>query len=164
MTTPTTPEPFSYYNVGIEYHTKDKIIFHKEPTRNLEARWWGPDTPLSSAPDIEALTKERDEYKERMQRLMTTVTELTKERDSIAACYEAREEEAHQLSERIIKLTKERDALAAAGKRAVVALESLFGIPAEFTCVGGGGVAVWRLGGSDAPRRAITALREAGVR
>ena len=37
---------------------------------------------------------------------------ITKERDSIAACYEAREEEAHQLSERIIKLTKERDALA----------------------------------------------------
>ena len=61
--TPTTPEPFAYYNVGIEYHTKDKIIFHKEPTRNLEARWWGQDTPLYSAPDIEALTKERDEWK-----------------------------------------------------------------------------------------------------
>lgn len=32
---------------------------------------------------------------------------------SAEACYEAREEEAHQLSERIIKLTKERDAMMA---------------------------------------------------
>ena len=44
--------------------------------------------------------------------LADQVEALIKERDSIAACYEAREEEAHQLSERIIKLTKERDALA----------------------------------------------------
>ena len=34
---------------------------------------------------VEALTKERDEYKERMQRLMTTVTELKKERNAPAA-------------------------------------------------------------------------------
>ena len=31
------------------------------------------------------MTSERDEYKERMQRLMTTVTELKKERDALAA-------------------------------------------------------------------------------
>ena len=54
--------------------------------------------------------------------LADQVEALIKERDSIAACYEAREEEAHQLSERIIKLTKERDTLAAAAKLALDAL------------------------------------------
>jgi len=38
--------PFAYFNVGIAYHVKDKILFHKEPTQNLEDRWWGPDIPL----------------------------------------------------------------------------------------------------------------------
>ena len=61
------------------------------------------------------------------------------------------------------QLIAERDALAAAAKLALDALESLFGVPAEFTGVGGGAVAVWRLGGSDKPRKAITALRQAGV-
>ena len=64
---------------------------------------------------------------------------------------------------KIEALTKERDALAAVAKMALDALESLFGVPAEFTGVGGGAVAVWRLGGSDKPRKAITALRQAGV-
>ena len=45
-------------------------------------------------------------------------------------------------------------------RQALEALESLFGIPAQHTGVGGGGVAVWRLGGSAAPTAAITALRE----
>ena len=40
------------------------------------------------------------------------------------------------------------------------ALESLFGIPDINTGAGGGGVAVWRLGGSDLPRQAITAIQE----
>ena len=47
----------------------------------------------------------------RQRPLEEKIEALTKERDSISACYEAREEEAHQLSERIIKLTRERDEL-----------------------------------------------------
>ena len=46
-------------------------------------------------------------------------------------------------------------------KLALEALEGLFGIPDYWTSEGGGGVAVWRLGGSDAPRQAITAIKEA---
>lgn len=35
-----------YINRGIEYHTKGKTVFHEEPTKNLEARWWTPDEPV----------------------------------------------------------------------------------------------------------------------
>ena len=45
-----------------------------------------------------------------------------------------------------------------AAQQALEALEGLFGLPNQW---GSGGVAVWRLGGSDAPRQAITALRTA---
>ena len=45
-----------------------------------------------------------------------------------------------------------------AAQQALVALEGLFGLPNQWES---GGVAVWRLGGSDAPRQAITALRTA---
>ena len=54
-------------------------------------------------------------------------------------------------------MTKEREAL----KLALEALEGLFGIPDYWTSEGGGGVAVWRMGGSDEPRQAITAIKEA---
>ena len=43
-------------------------------------------------------------------------------------------------------------------QQALEALEGLFGLPNQWES---GGVAVWRLGGSDAPRQAITALRTA---
>ena len=43
-----------------------------------------------------------------------------------------------------------------AAQQALEALEGLFGLPNQWES---GGVAVWRLGGSDAPRQAITALR-----
>ena len=45
-----------------------------------------------------------------------------------------------------------------AAQQALEALEGLFGSPEKWES---GGVAVWRLGGSDAPRQAITALRTA---
>ena len=45
-----------------------------------------------------------------------------------------------------------------AAQQALVALEGLFGLPNQWES---GGVAVWRLGGSDASRQAITALRAA---
>ena len=45
-----------------------------------------------------------------------------------------------------------------AAQQALEALEGLFGLPNQWES---GGVAVWRLGGSDAPRQAITALRTA---
>jgi hypothetical protein len=44
-------------------------------------------------------------------------------------------------------------------KQALETLEGLFGTPSHVHQ--GGAVAVWRLGGSDAPRRAITAIKEA---
>ena len=40
---------------------------------------------MSLADQVEALTKERDEYKQRTQRLMTTLLETKKERDELAA-------------------------------------------------------------------------------
>ena len=43
-------EPFAHYNEGIEYHTRGKIDFHKEPTVNLETRWWTEDKPLYASP------------------------------------------------------------------------------------------------------------------
>ena len=45
-----------------------------------------------------------------------------------------------------------------AAQQALEALEGLFGLPNQWES---GGVSVWRLGGSDAPRQAITALRTA---
>jgi len=53
----------------------------------------------------------------------------------------------------------ELDKLREAARLALTALNGLFGVPNEHTGVGGGGVAVWRLGGSDAPRQAIDALK-----
>ena len=50
------------------------------------------------------------------------------------------------------------DQLRQAAQQALDALEGLFGLPNQWES---GGVAVWRLGGSDAPRQAITALRTA---
>ena len=50
------------------------------------------------------------------------------------------------------------DQLRQAAQQALEALEGLFGLPNQWES---GGVAVWRLGGSDAPRQAITALRTA---
>ena len=47
------------------------------------------------------------------------------------------------------------DQLRQAAQQALEALEGLFGSPEKWES---GGVAVWRLGGSDAPRQAITAL------
>jgi hypothetical protein len=46
-------------------------------------------------------------------------------------------------------------------QQALDALEGLFGVPAQHTGAGGGAVAVWRLGGSDAPRLAITTIKDA---
>ena len=40
---------------------------------------------LPLADKVKALTKERDEYKQRTQRLMTTLLETKKERDALAA-------------------------------------------------------------------------------
>ncbi len=40
---------------------------------------------LPLADKVEELTKERDEYKQRTQRLMTTLLETKKERDALAA-------------------------------------------------------------------------------
>ena len=50
------------------------------------------------------------------------------------------------------------DQLRQAAQQALEALEGLFGLPNQWES---GGVAVWRLGGSDAPRQAITALKAA---
>ena len=44
---------------------------------------------------------------------------------------------------------------------ALEALEGLFGIPQQYTGEGGGAVAIWRMGGSDASRRAIAVIKEA---
>jgi hypothetical protein len=52
-------------------------------------------------------------------------------------------------------MTKQYEAL----KLALETLEGLFGTPLHVHQ--GGAVAVWRLGGSDAPRRTITAIKEA---
>lgn len=57
-----------------------------------------------------------------------------------------------------------REALAsheAVMRMALEALNGLFGIPDQWTGQGGGGVSVWRLGGSDQPRAAIKALEDA---
>ena len=51
---------------------------------------------------------------------------------------------------------QERDAVL---RMALSALEGLFGIPDQWTGEGGGGVSVWRLGGSAAPQEAITAIK-----
>ena len=45
-----------------------------------------------------------------------------------------------------------------AAQQALEAMEGLFGSPEKWES---GGVAIWRLGGSDAPRQAITALKAA---
>lgn len=50
----------------------------------------------------------------------------------------------------------ERDAVL---RQALSALEGLFGIPDQWTGEGGGGVSVWRLGGSAAPQDAIAAIK-----
>ena len=63
----------------------------------------------------------------------------------------------------IASLKAERDALRLAAQAGLDALKGLFGVPQEYTGVGGGGVAVWRLGGSDSPRQAITQLQAALV-
>ena len=109
------------------------------------------------ADQVEALTKERDEY-----RLLgdAMVAGHKVERDELRMQIDSL---CHEVAA-IPAIKEERDALAAVAKMALDALESLFGVPAEFTGVGGGGVAVWRLGGSDKPRKAITALRQAGVK
>lgn len=44
---------------------------------------------------------------------------------------------------------------------ALDALKGLFGVPEQFTGKGGGGVAVWRLGGPEQPRQAIAAIESA---
>lgn len=50
------------------------------------------------------------------------------------------------------------DQLRQAAQQALEAMEGLFGSPEKWES---GGVAVWRLGGSDASRQAITALKAA---
>ena len=50
------------------------------------------------------------------------------------------------------------DQLRQAAQQALEALEGLFGLPNQWES---GGVAVWRLGGSSEPRKAITALKAA---
>lgn len=50
-------EPFAYYNEGIEYHTRGKVIFHKKPTQNLEVRWWTEDKPLYTSPQPTGATE-----------------------------------------------------------------------------------------------------------
>ena len=44
-------------------------------------------------------------------------------------------------------------------QQVLAALQSLFGVPDKYTGLGGGAVAVWRLGGSAAPRDAISLLQ-----
>ena len=58
---------------------------------------------------IESLTKERDEYKERMQRLMTTVTELKKERDDLKAIVAGKIKTIALYRVEMLKACKERD-------------------------------------------------------
>jgi hypothetical protein len=43
-------EPVGYYNEGTAPHTRGKIEYHKEPTKNLETRWWTEDKPLYAQP------------------------------------------------------------------------------------------------------------------
>jgi len=45
-------------------------------------------------------------------------------------------------------------------RQALEALEGLFGVPAQWTGAGAGGVHVWNLGGAEPVRAAITALKE----
>lgn len=56
----------------------------------------------------------------------------------------------------MISMIRERDAVL---RQALEALEGLFGIPKQWTGEGGG-VAVWRLGGSAAPKDAIAAIKK----
>jgi hypothetical protein len=44
-------------------------------------------------------------------------------------------------------------------QQVLAALQSLFGVPDKYTGLGGGAVAVWRLGGSAAPMDAISILK-----
>ena len=44
-------------------------------------------------------------------------------------------------------------------QQVLAALQSLFGVPDKYTGLGGGAVAVWRLGGSTAPMEAISILK-----
>jgi hypothetical protein len=54
-------EPFGYINRGIAHHTKGKIVFSKEPCKNLETRWWSEDEavylhPKTPSEDAEFLS------------------------------------------------------------------------------------------------------------
>ena len=53
----------------------------------------------------------------------------------------------------MIQLTREE------AQQVLAALQSLFGVPDKYTGLGGGAVAVWRLGGSAAPMDAISILQ-----
>ena len=53
----------------------------------------------------------------------------------------------------MIQLTREEV------QQVLTALQSLFGVPDKYTGLGGGAVAVWRLGGSAAPMDAISILK-----
>jgi len=54
-------EPFGYINRGTAHHTKGKIVFSKEPCKNLETRWWSEDEavylhPKTPSEDAEFLS------------------------------------------------------------------------------------------------------------
>lgn len=56
----------------------------------------------------------------------------------------------------MVSMIRERDAVL---KQALSALEGLFGVPEQWTGKGAGGVHIWNLGGSDAPKQAIAAIK-----
>ena len=70
-------EPVAYFNMAINETVG--CIAYEYGKHGLKSG-----VPLYAAPvDIEALTKERDEYKQRMQRLIRTQFETAKERDAL---------------------------------------------------------------------------------
>jgi len=111
---------------------------------------------------IDELTTERDEYKQRMQRLMRSQFEITKERDALQVKLDISRRKLTELSKaealenlyqlamgqerEIVKLEKERDALTMATKLALHELEWWL---ENYAC--------------KATQKAIEALKKAGV-
>ena len=124
---------------------------------------------------LAALTAERDALAAQLETFryeLDAIPGIKAERDAYAAAADAMAA-AHKVERDhwyafqntqvslMTEITARGDALKEAARLALDALEGLFGVPLEHTGVGGGGVAVWRLGGSDQPRKAITALKAA---
>lgn len=81
-------------------------------------------TKLYAAPvDIEALTKERDEYKQRMQRLIRSQFEITKERDALMAQLEKIEAKFETACNLALRVDAKNVNLKAAAKLAMFHME-----------------------------------------